>query len=105
MTVIEALHWCEDFEVNILTVATKLQERHRMALDAMSIAKAAIACRIAVEPVPYKVDCDFVQIGNVKWCKGTTVHKCPCCDMFVSRSYKFCTTCGQALKWEDKDGN
>lgn len=105
MTVVEALLWCEDFEVNILTVATELQERHRLALDAMSVAKAAIACRIPVEPVPHMVNCDYVQIGNAKWRKGTTVHKCPCCDMFVTRMYKFCSHCGQALKWEKDDGN
>ena len=104
MTVIEALHWCEDFQINILTKVDKLCEKHSLALDAMSIAKAAITCRIPIEPSPFKVECDFIQIGNGKWCKGTTVYKCPCCDTYVSRIYKFCNNCGQALDWRDEDG-
>ncbi len=99
MTTIEALHWCEDFQINIITKTKKLAERHRFALDATSVAKAAIMCRIPVEPAQYRVNCDFVQIGNTKWCKGTTVHKCPCCDNFVSRMHKFCYNCGQAMDW------
>ena len=104
MTVIEALHWCEDFRTNIITKVDKLAEKHRLALDATSIAKAAITCRIPVKPTPYKVDCGSIQIGNAKWCKGTTVYKCPCCDGFVSIIHKFCFNCGQALDWRAEDG-
>lgn len=103
MTVIEALHWCEDFQTNIITKVDRLLEKHRFALDATSIAKSAILCRIPVEPSMHKVDCDFIQIGNARWCKGTTVYKCPCCDSFVSRIHKFCFNCGQALDWGTAD--
>lgn len=38
-----------------------------------------------------------IQIGNGRWQKGTTVYKCPNCKEWVSKTYKHCPDCGQAL--------
>ena len=42
-----------------------------------------------------------IQIGNGRWQKGTTVYKCLNCKEWVSKTYKHCPNCGQALKWSD----
>lgn len=105
MTNTEALHWCEDFQINIIREVRKMSNRHKLALDAMDRAKEAITRRIPVEPAPFRVNCDSIQIGHAKWRKGTTVYKCPCCDNFVSRIQKYCFTCGQALDWGETDDN
>ena len=38
-----------------------------------------------------------IKIGNGRWQKGTTVYKCPNCKEWVSKTYKYCPDCGQAL--------
>lgn len=44
-----------------------------------------------------------IKIGNVRWQKGTTVYKCPNCKEWVSKTYKYCPDCGQALVWSDSE--
>lgn len=45
-----------------------------------------------------------IQIGNGRWQKGTTVYKCPNCKEWVSKTYKYCPDCGQALDF-NSDGS
>ena len=44
-----------------------------------------------------------IKIGNGRWQKGTTVYKCPNCKEWVSKIYKHCPDCGQALDWSDNE--
>ena len=70
-------------------------------LEAVRLSLEALKKQLQQKPIPHKVDVDAIKIGNAKWCKGTTVYKCPCCGSFISRLYEFCFKCGQALKWEE----
>ena len=51
----------------------------------------------------HKVEGGKIKIGNGWWCEGTTVHKCPNCNEFISITYKYCYKCGQALDWSDTE--
>ena len=44
-----------------------------------------------------------IQIGHGNWGAGTTVYKCPNCKCWVSKIYKHCHDCGQALDWRDEE--
>ena len=61
----------------------------------------ALEKQIPKKPTPHKVEIDKIKIGNGWWCKGTTVYRCPCCNEFISRTYTYCSECGQALEWGD----
>lgn len=61
--------------------------------------KGAVEKQIPKKPKPHKVDIEKIKIGNGHWCKGTTIYLCPNCKDFISRAYKFCYKCGQALDW------
>lgn len=63
---------------------------------------SALEKQIPKKPTPHKVEVDKIKIGNTNWCKGTTVFRCPCCNEFISRTYTYCSECGQALEWGDK---
>ncbi len=62
------------------------------------------ACKkqIQKKPTPHKIEAAEMSFGNTKWCKGTTVYKCPCCGTFISYC-NYCNKCGQALDWSDTE--
>lgn len=53
------------------------------------------------KPIEHKVDVTGIVVGNARWCKGTTLYKCPKCGNFISRIYDYCFKCGQAFDWSD----
>ena len=65
--------------------------------------KEIIEKQIPKKPTPHKVDVEKIKIGNVNWCKGTTIYYCPNCKDFISRVYTYCHKCGQALDWGDTE--
>lgn len=72
------------------------QELHKM-ID------VALEKQIPKKPTPQIVKGGKRLIGNGWWCKGTTVYKCPCCNSWITQSYKYCIDCGQALDWSDSE--
>lgn len=62
---------------------------------------SALEKQMPKKPTPHKVDVDAILIGTGYWRKGTTVYICPNCGGFISRTYKHCGDCGQALDWGD----
>jgi uncharacterized OB-fold protein len=42
-----------------------------------------------------------VTAGNVHYCKGVTVVRCPRCGTILTRSHHYCWNCGQKLEWEE----
>ena len=70
------------------------QELHKM-ID------LAVEKQIPKKPTPQVVKGGKRLIGNGWWCKGTTVYKCPCCNSWITQTYKYCIDCGQALDWGD----
>ena len=71
----------------------------------LDIAISALEKQIPKKPTPHIVQPVEapIQIGNGRWQKGTTVYKCPNCKEWVSKTYKHCHNCGQALKWRDSE--
>ena len=61
----------------------------------------ALDKQIPKKPISNKVKVGKVKVGNGWWCKGTTIHKCPICDEYATRTSKYCNQCGQALDWSD----
>jgi hypothetical protein len=70
------------------------QELHRL-ID------IAIEKQIPKKPTPHKVEGGKIKIGNGWWCEGTTVHKCPNCNEWITKTYDYCIKCGQKLDWGD----
>lgn len=48
-----------------------------------------------------KINNEAVKIGAVKFCKGTKVYRCQNCKRLVAYRDRFCSYCGQKLKWEE----
>ena len=69
--------------------------------EALKMAISGLEKQIPKKPTPHKVEGSKIKIGNGWWCEGTTVHKCPNCNEFISITYKYCYKCGQALDWSD----
>ncbi len=69
----------------------------------VAMAMQALEKQIPKKPIPHKVEGGKIKIGNGWWCKGTTVHKCPNCNEFISRTYDYCYKCGQALEWGESE--
>ena len=65
----------------------------------LDIAVSALEKQIPKKPTPHIVKPVEapIKIGNGRWQKGTTVYKCPNCKEWVSKTYKHCPDCGQAL--------
>ena len=79
-----------------------VRQIERLKGDILKVAlKRAMKKHIPQKPAPHIVKATKIKIGNVKWGKGTTIYKCPCCDEFISRIYDYCYKCGQALDWSD----
>lgn len=55
---------------------------------------------VPAKVIQHKVDTDHIRVGTGLWGKGTTVYRCPKCQIFVMRYCKFCFECGQALDWQ-----
>lgn len=104
MTPEEAINWCEQFENNIIACDVETKRR-TLALQTMQVAKSALEKQIPKKPIPKIVDVDKIKIGNASWCKGTTIYHCPNCKDYISRIYKRCHNCGQALDWSEEDGS
>ena len=66
---------------------------------AYNTAISALEKQIPKKPTPHIVKPVEapIKIGNGRWQKGTTVYKCPNCKEWVSKTYKHCHDCGQAL--------
>ena len=71
--------------------------------EAFEVAIEALKKQVAEKPKSHTVDVEKLKIGNVNWCKGTTVYRCPNCNDFISRIYDFCYKCGQALDWRETE--
>ena len=69
-------------------------------VEALEMAKQALEYRVAkiVETIVSNED---VKLGAMTMKAGTKVFKCTNCNSYVSPSHKFCTECGQALKWSE----
>lgn len=68
-------------------------ERLRAELDA---AKDYRTPKVAI---PHKAK-EPTKVGNITFCKGTTIWSCPTCGMPTTRSHKYCGSCGQALRFD-----
>ena len=73
---------------------------------AFEMAISALGKQILKKPTPHIVQPVEapIKIGNGRWQKGTTVYKCPNCKEWVSKTYKHCPDCGQALD-SNSDGS
>lgn len=74
-------------------------------ITALKTAISALEKQIPKKPTPHTVEPIEapIKIGNVNWCKGTTIYHCPNCKDFISRVYTYCHKCGQALDWSDTE--
>lgn len=65
----------------------------------LDIAISSIEKQIPKKPTPHIVQPVEapIKIGCGRWGKGTTVYECPNCKEWVSKIYKHCSNCGQAL--------
>lgn len=68
-------------------------------IDAFDMAIQAVKKQIPERPHPTKVVVDRLEIGNVRWGKGTTVYRCPACKTYMSRVHDYCYKCGQRIDW------
>lgn len=69
--------------------------------EAYDMAIQSLEKQIPKKPTPHKVDVEEIKIGGTFWGKGTTVYRCPNCDRLITRAYKHCMNCGQALDWSN----
>ena len=62
---------------------------------------SALEKQIPKKPTPHIVQPVEapIKIGCGRWRKGTTVYECPNCKEWVSKVYKYCPDCGQALNF------
>ena len=69
------------------------------------VAFSALEKQIPEKPTPHIVQPveARIKIGVVRWRKGTTVYECPNCKKWISKTYKYCYACGQALDWSDTE--
>ena len=76
-------------------------EDEKEGIECHNIAIFALERQIPKKPTPHIVQPVEapIQIGNGRWQKRTTVYKCPNCKEWVSKTYKHCPDCGQALDW------
>lgn len=76
-----------------------IKETYRENIKAFNIAISTLEKQIPKKPTPHIVQPVEapIKIGNGHWQKGTTVYKCPNCKEWVSKTYKHCHDCGQAL--------
>ena len=88
--------------VEIQKIATENGVDTKIILNEKAIV-SALKKQIPKKPTPHKVKVDKILIGNGYWNEGTTVYKCPNCGEFISRAYKHCGDCGQALDWSENE--
>lgn len=55
--------------------------------------------RIKMPAVPHKLE-EPMKVGNITFAADTTVWNCPRCGTSVTRVYKYCSECGQALGYD-----
>nr|DAP11650.1 MAG TPA: 50S ribosomal subunit [Caudoviricetes sp.] len=74
-------------------------EDEKEGIECHNIAISALEKQIPKKPTPHIVQPieEPIKIGCGRWGKGTTVYECPNCKEWVSKSYKYCHNCGQAL--------
>ena len=79
--------------------------RDKRGGEALEVAVNALEKQTPKKPTPHIVQPVEapIQIGNGRWQKGTTVYECPNCKEWVSKTYKHCIDCGQALDWRDSE--
>lgn len=82
----------------------KTEETHERRIDrhkAFDLAINALEKQIPNKPTPHIVKPVEapVKIGCGHWGVGTVVDECPNCKEWVSKTYKYCPNCGQALDW------
>lgn len=97
-------------EIKSLELAPKINgcemtEWWKEQIEVWETAISALKKQIPKKPTPHIVKPVEapMQIGNGRWQKGTTVYKCPNCGEWVSKAYKHCPECGQALDWGDAE--
>lgn len=83
-------------------VKTETFYRYPKMNQALNLAISALEKQIPKKPTPHIVQPVEapIKIGCGHWGKGTTVYECPNCKEWVSKIYKHCPNCGQALEWE-----
>jgi hypothetical protein len=94
-----------DITLQNITATPERKKQLYKEYEALKMAKEIIKKAIPAPVIVHKVTEKVVKVGNGYWNKGTTVHKCPSCNYFVSRAAKYCIECGQALEWENKVKN
>lgn len=97
MTASEAI---ETIKVAIAEVEWDYPMEYAVAFE---VAISALEKQVPKKATPHRVEVPKIKIGHGYWGKGTTVYKCPCCGTFVSRIYKHCHHCGQALDWSETE--
>lgn len=75
------------------------QIEHANIRELQKLIDVAIEKQIPKKPYPIKVVVDRLEIGNVRWGKGTTVYRCPACETYMSRVHDYCYKCGQRIDW------
>lgn len=99
----KAVYDKEMYNHTLRTLKTLYEKQNTPSIMfALDCAKSVVERQIPKKPKPYKVKVAKILIGNGYWGKGTTVYKCPYCGEYVSRIYKHCGDCGQALDWSDE---
>ena len=65
---------------------------------ALYFAQKAMEKQMPKKPTANRRNVD-TKIGNVTFKAGVEVYLCPNCNEWVSKLYKCCDICGQALDW------
>ena len=91
-------------EIKSLELAPKIngcemKEWWKKQIEIWETAISALEKQIPKKPTPHIVQPVEapIKIGCGRWGKGTTVYECPNCKEWVSKIYKHCHNCGQAL--------
>ena len=88
-----------DITFEAVTATEERKKRLNEEYEALTMAREIILKAVPTPVIEHKVTVDSVKVGTGRWLKGTTVNRCPRCNDFVPKVYKYCGKCGQALKW------
>lgn len=84
---------------HLVNQAEEYKHKFNAALVRAEKVEAEISVlRTPKQAVAIKMD-TVVQIGHVRFGRGCTVHKCPCCGTFLTPTHKYCLECGQAVSF------
>ena len=111
MTEFEKEYVIQHFEIELSKYSYNSETLNNKGLRTIYGRKAkmlSLLLHMAKKQIPKKPTPHIVQpveapikIGCGRWGKGTTVYECPNCKEWVSKIYKHCPNCGQALDCRD----